>query len=265
VVPKTEYRSGPLTMDETDFSYVRGEKRFLNPSNYGLIALPVMREQWANRRLHLDETCNQPAPLSDQQKRALSLIVTKAEPLPDGAVTWRHSYAWNMDNLVYLPGWNSAYSQSVNIAALLFAECKTKDAGYLNLAIKAAHGLITPIANGGLLNDENGLTFFEEYPAPNGLSPYTLNAHILSLNVLYAMADRTEDERFKHFAELGTTTLLKLAPEYTSGKCIKYTLRENGNICHPDYDAYEVVLLNDLHQWTKDDRIRGLVERWTLK
>lgn len=69
-------------------------------------------------------------------------------------------------NMVFQPGFNSAFAQAVNIAALLFAECKIKDPAYFSLAKKATLGLITPIAQGGLLNEEDGMIFFEELPAP---------------------------------------------------------------------------------------------------
>lgn len=259
----TDYRSGPLTLNENDFSYVRGEKKFHNPSNYGIIASPdVPGGPWENRRQHLAENCNQSGPISDRQQRALDLIFKEATPLPNGGVTWRYDYALDYKNIVYLPGWNSAFSQSVNIAALLFAECKTKDKKYLDLASKAALGLITPISKGGLLNDDDGLTFFEEYPAAKGFSPYTLNAHILSLNVLYAMAAASNDAKFKHFADLGTETLVKLAPQFSEPTCIKYRLKDTDRACHPDYDAYESLLLDDLHKWTNDDRIQKLADQW---
>jgi hypothetical protein len=91
------------------------------------------------------------------------------------------------------------------------------------------------------------MVFFEEIPAPKGLSPHILNADILSINVLFAIAARTGDERFKDLADRGADSLLKLAPQYDAPKCIKYALKQNDE-CHPDYVAYEVVLFDDLAQ-----------------
>jgi hypothetical protein len=43
--------------------------------------------------------------------------------------------------------------------------------------------------------------------------------------VLFAMAARTNDERFKDFADRGADTLLNLTPQYDAPKCIKYALK----------------------------------------
>ena len=192
------------------------------------------------------------------------MIVQHAQPLPNGAMTWRYDFEWNYLNMVFQPGFNSAFAQAVNIAALLFAECKTKDRAYLDLAKKAALGLITPIEDGGLLDDEDRKTFFEELPAPNGLSSHILNADILSINVLFAIAQRTSDERFKDFAERGAETLLKLAPQFDAPDCVKYALKQTDG-CHPDYVAYEAVLFDDLAQWTSDNRFKQLSARWASR
>lgn len=255
------YWERPLTLDPSDLSYVQ---HFHNPSNYGLMGLPLIDKPWESRRLHLNANCNQAAALTDRQKLAFSLILKHADSLPNGAVTWRYDYALNYLHLVFEPGFNSAFSQAVNISALLFASCKTRDPIYLDIARKATLGLITPIDQGGLRSSDNGMTFFEELPAPNGLSPHILNADILSVNVLFAMAEKTDDEQFKEFAEKGARTLLDVAPQYDAPKCIKYALKQI-DACHPDYDAYDSVLFDDLAQWTGDDRFEKLSERWASR
>ena len=252
-----DYWNGPLTVDEKTLEYVRGKTRFRNPSNYGLAALPIGLAKWRNRVLRLDADCNQPAPLTDNQKLAFDLIVNRAERLPNGAMTWRYDFALNYPNVVHQPGFNSAFAQAVNIAALLFAECKTKYPAYLELAKNAALGLITPLSDGGLFNDEGQITFFEELPAPKGMSAHILNADILRINVLFAVAARTADERLRDFAERGAETLLKLAPQYDAPKCIKYDLKQIDG-CHPDYIAYEAVLFDDLAEWSGNDRFRRI-------
>ena len=49
-----DYWNGSLTLDPNTLEYVRGEKRFRNPSNYGLVALPVGLPKWRNRILHFE-------------------------------------------------------------------------------------------------------------------------------------------------------------------------------------------------------------------
>ncbi|MBR0801799.1 hypothetical protein JQ615_41430 [Bradyrhizobium jicamae] len=260
--PSTRYWAGPTTLDENDLLSVRGEERFHNPSNYGLVGLPIISEPWANFRLHFDKDCYQAAPLTSRQQLAIDRIVRTAEELPNGTMTWRYDFALNYLNLVYEPGFNSAFSQAVNIAALLFAECKTGKAEYFALAKAASKALILPISEGGLLNDEDGLTFFEELPAPKGLSPYILNAHIFSTNVLYAMANRANDNSFGDYARRGVETLIKLIPRYDDPKCIRYDLINANPPCNPDYDAYEAVLLDDLYEWSYDERVSKIAARW---
>jgi hypothetical protein len=91
---------------------------------------------------------------------------------------------------------------------------------------------------------------------------------ILSINVLFAIAQRTSDERFKDFAERGAETLLKLAPQFDAPDCIKYALKQTDG-CHPDYVAYEAVLFDDLAQWTSDNRFKicplGFTRNLSLK
>jgi hypothetical protein len=119
-----DYWNGPLTLDPNTLDYVRNQQRFRNPSNYGLAALPVGLPKWRNRALHLDTRCNQPSPLTDRQKLAFEMIARQAEPLPNGAMTWRYDFALNYLNMVFLPGFNSAFSQAVNIAALLLQNAR---------------------------------------------------------------------------------------------------------------------------------------------
>ncbi|MCC8957637.1 hypothetical protein H8B02_30660 [Bradyrhizobium sp. Pear77] len=67
MITTADFWDGPVTLDPNDLSYVRGEKRFHNPSNYGLQALPDLAEPWINRRMHFDESCNQANPLTPRQ------------------------------------------------------------------------------------------------------------------------------------------------------------------------------------------------------
>jgi hypothetical protein len=111
------------------------------------------------------------------------------------------------------------------------------------------------------VNDKDRIMFFEELPAPKGMSAHILNADMLSINVLFAVAARTADERFRHFAERGAETLLELAPQYDAPKCIKYDLKQIDG-CHPYYVGHEAVLSDDLAEWNGNDRFRELAARW---
>ncbi|MCC8957623.1 hypothetical protein H8B02_30590 [Bradyrhizobium sp. Pear77] len=256
-----DYWNGPRTLDPGTLEYVRGEKRFRNPSNYGLSTLPIGLPKWRNRSLRFDESCNQAAELTPAQNNAIRLIVEQADEIPNGGKTWRYNFALNFEKMVYQPGFNSAFAQAINIAALLFAECKTKDPAYLDLIRSAGLTLITPISDGGVMNTADGMTFFEEMPAAPGMSPYILNAHLLSINVLFALSKRTGDKRFEEAARRGIETFIKLEPQYTAPHCIKYALKLRDD-CRPEYDDYDSVLLDEIAAWTGDERFHKYARLW---
>jgi hypothetical protein len=252
------YYSHDFRVDPETLTFVHSGRHFLNPSRFGIAGLPSAPDE-TNRRSHLDEKCNQAEPPTEQQRLAWSLLVKHAEALPNGAVTWRYDFALNYLNMVFQPGFNSAFAQAINIEALLFAECKTKEQRYLDLALKATDGLVTPILEGGLLNTEKGMTFFEEMPAPPELAPHILNADLLSVNVLYAVSKWAP--RFKPYADRGAKTLERMLPLYEDGTCIRYDLKEPRR-CTVSYVAYNAMLLDDLSEWTGNDTFKNTAARW---
>ena len=211
---------GPVTLDESDLTLRRGDLRFRNVAVLGDTLLPG-----SSHSSHLPADCGQSEPLSARQQLALHLIKQYAIELPTGALTWTNDFANIFGDLLVESGWNSAYSQAVIAQGLLFAFCKTNDLQYRDMAVQAGRALIMPVSAGGLLNADGGFTFFEEVPAAKGLMPYVLNADIYSINVLYQLADLTEDERFRHAAVEGAASLKTLLPMYDTGSWVRYSLR----------------------------------------
>jgi hypothetical protein len=218
--PTTPYWNGPLTLNKQTLAYERGAHVFENASNLGLVALPAHKTDFSNRQLPLKEDCNQAHPLSEDQKRAIGLLHSKAI-LKDGMAVWHYNYDQQANDVVVLAPYPSAFSQAINIHALLFAYCKTLDSAHLELAIKAGDGMLTTVANGGTRNG----WWFEEQPAPKGYMPYILNAHIYSLVVLYALSETSGLVRFRFAAEQGVKILDQLLMNFDTGSWTRYDLR----------------------------------------
>jgi len=221
LAPLTPYWMAHRTLNLNTLAYESPEGLvFHNPAALGRYALPPPRADWSQRSGILDGACQQASPLTAIQKRAIALLHEQAKPAASGMV-WNYDYDTSYNDIVVKAPYPSAFAQAINIQALLFAYCKTKDRTHLDLAIKAGDAMLLRIEEGGVRNGD----WFEEMPAPRGLTPYILNGHLYSVVVLYELAEVSGCARFETAAKRGTAAFTNLINEFDTGYWTRYDLR----------------------------------------
>lgn len=224
--PAVAYWRGTYHWDEAILAYRDDERVYVNPSNWGLLGLPEQGpSRFSSRRTAPGTDCRPRAALTERQRRLAEHVVAQAHRLPNGSLTWLYNHEANANDLILLPPYNSAFSQAVNVHLMIHVFCLTGEERYIETARKGADALIAPIADGGLTNDADGETWFEEGPNVQGLAPYILNAHIYSINVLFLLAERTGDGKYAEAARRGAASLERLLYKFDTGYWTRYDLR----------------------------------------
>ena len=221
--PDTEYWKSKLVFDPETQCYLSGDNKFCNASNYGLSGLPPNREDLSERKSRLPKDCGQETPLTDLQKQSLRLMKETAIPRENGIV-WEYDYDTRANDILIYAPYPSAFSQAVNIHALLFGYCKTGEKSYQDLAKLAGNGMLIPFEKGGMRVGD----FFAESPLPEGYLAYTLNGHMYSVAMLYALHESTGDKKFLKAAEEGTDWLEENYKLFDTGYWTRYDLRPRG-------------------------------------
>ncbi len=249
--------------DEGAFAYRGGGRIFTNPSNWALQGLPQPDgNPFSNRRTVLDAACNSPSGFSERQRRLADHSIARAQMLPSGALTWVYDYESQANDVLFMPPFNSAFSQAANLHLLLYAHCQTHDARYLDAARRAGDALIAPIREGGLTNDGAGETWFEETPNADGLNPYILNAHIYAINVLFLLGEVTRDQRYADAAQRGTASLERLLPKFDAGYWTRYDLRPRYFEMYLEVQRPPGVAIRRVELWKRGSRERAAA--WSL-
>lgn len=224
VANPTPWWTSTKSFDSESQLFILGGRKVANPGGWGLMGLPSRPGTEARRTFGVS-ACDQSGGLSDTQRKTLWAIETYAVPVGEDGITWLYGYATNANDSLILPPYNSSFSQAAITHALLVAYCSTKVEKYRRLAIKAGNNLIAPIEDGGLARRTGDHVWFKEMPGPVGLTPYILNAHLYSVNVLYLLSEMVDESRFREAAEQGARTVQVLLPEFDTGYWSRYDLR----------------------------------------
>lgn len=145
--PLTQYWVDKPTWDEKLLAYRRGEKIYVNASNWGLTGLQSDEDSpYGSRRTSPGTFCKEKREFSELQRQLADHVVAQARPIPNGSLTWFYDYDQNSHDQILRAPLNSAFSQAVNLHFMLLAHCRTNDARYLETAKKAADALITPVS-----------------------------------------------------------------------------------------------------------------------
>ncbi|MCV9941153.1 D-glucuronyl C5-epimerase family protein [Boseaceae bacterium BT-24-1] len=261
--PTAQYWRDKPQWDEDHLAYRSGDKIYVNASNWGLTGLGSDdHAPYGSRRTSPGTFCKEQQDFTARQQRLADHVVAQARPLPNGSLTWLYDYEQNSNDQLLLPPMNSAFSQAVNLHFMLLAHCRTKQARYLETAKKAGDALITPVGQGGLLNDAAGETWFEEGPGAPGLMPYILNAHIYSLNVLFLLAEQSGDERYRQAAQRGAESLARMLYKFDTGYWTRYDLRPRYHTLNLEVHFDPKVRVE--HIELRDRNGEGPQSRWSI-
>lgn len=173
----------------------------------------------------------------------------------DGAFRYQFSWQYNVNGQTLAPGWASGIAQGQALSALARAYDMTGDSRYRDAGSKALKFLLTPVAQGGVMDTMAGLhpslsgyIFFQEY-VTNPPS-YVLNGYMSILMSLYDWSyTKSGDAPLagSYFGK-GMDTLEHILPYYDVGGVSSYDMSQiTYNQLPAVYADYHILVLNLLH------------------
>jgi glycosyltransferase involved in cell wall biosynthesis len=158
--------------------------------------------------------------------------------------------------------WVSCLGQSLGLSILLRAEQRGGDEGFATAATAAARLLRVPLSDNGVLFEQDGLVFLEEYPEPD--PAHALNGFMTGMFGLHEY-HRARGEPWAHelFVRCVETVRLRL-PEYEARAGLRYDLGSDAVVSTDDY-YYLVQQLRALGRLTGDSFFDQWARRWARK
>ena len=124
-----------------------------------------------------------PDPINDiYAQKAMQWIIDNADVNSNGLYVWNYQFYTEFFNHKIYPPWKSAFGQAYVLFALLLWYMHTNQQIYKDMALGAAQALITPIKQGGLMNQLDDGLWFEELPPPAHTEIF--NGHLAALLAL---------------------------------------------------------------------------------
>ena len=189
-------------------------------------------------------------------------LAANLEQNPCGLWVWNHHFDWDYRETLQAP-WYSGLAQGQGVSLLLRAYAQTGNEKYQQAAEQAFVSLTQPIAQGGVLfEDEDENLWIEEYLVDP--PTHILNGFMWALWGVFDFwlnrADRSANEIFDHGAE----TLLHNLARFDTGYWSLY--EQSGThlkmLASPFYHRLHVVQLRVMANLTGDLRFAEVADRW---
>jgi heparosan-N-sulfate-glucuronate 5-epimerase len=248
----------------------------------GLQYNPIAIAQWglANNNIFC-ETNNESR--RGKTIKAANWLTANLEKNPQGLWVWNHHFNWDYRDTLKAP-WYSGLAQGQGISLLLRAYAETRDEKYQQAAYRAFISLTKPIADGGVLfEDEEKNLWIEEYLVDP--PTHILNGFIWALWGVFdywlsgecgASAPAREtcsadnpvrenpDLTARAIFDRGVQTLLANLPRYDTGYWSLY--EQSGTrvkmLASPFYHRLHIVQLRVMATLTGDSRFTQFADRW---
>ncbi len=174
-------------------------------------------------------------------------------------------------------GWTSSMSQGQALSVLARAYYLTKNSKYVKSGQKVLGYLLTPISEGGVMDDLGALNgklknkiFFQQYV--NSTPTYTLNGHIFTLIGLYDWSKVYCPENIYYcniagqYWKKGLDSLKCILPYYDIGSFTSYDLYHIVKRSFPSssdfYHSIHIEQMNVLYNITGDEYFKKLRDLW---
>lgn len=182
-----------------------------------------------------------------------------------GMAVWTYPF----ENTYYgVPaGWISGIGQS-HIAAVLYrAYLLTGEDEFREISEKAMRVYLVPMADGGVVTEDETGFWIQEIPNPKGIAHSVLNGHITAIFGVMDMAELTGDERYGDIVEKGIDAVRGQIRNFDAGTTSWYELR--GTPEHPrklapvkGYNAFHVGQLRRLYKIDGDPVFKEMADRF---
>jgi len=196
--------------------------------------------------------------------KAAGWLAANLEQNVHGLWVWNHHFDWDYRDMLKAP-WYSGLAQAQGISLLLRAYVHPHSDGceYLRAAEKALIALTRPIAEGGVLfEDDNKDLWIEEYL----VNPPThiLNGFMWALWGVFDFWLARKDASAKVIFDRGVATLLRNLARFDTGYWSLY--EQSGTrlkmLASPFYHQLHIVQLSVMFKLTGDVRFAAVAEKW---
>jgi len=160
------------------------------------------------------------APVANIEKYAAVEWLKRPENqiILDDAITYQFNFKNAYNDVVTQAPWVSAFSQAYIVRLL---NGFRYDAEIKQLVGRIIYAYGVPLSQNGLSSvDKSGMIYFEEVPN----ATHVLNAHLISVAELTAIAEFSEDQRIRSLSAAGVETLRDKLWKFDSGYWMRYDL-----------------------------------------
>ena len=194
--------------------------------------------------------------------RAANWLCDHLEQNPHGLWVWNHHFDWDYRDTLTAP-WYSGLAQGQGVSLLLRAHAHTRDNRYLQAAERAFATLTRPIADGGVLvEDEEKNLWIEEYLVHP--PTHILNGFMWALWGVWDFWCARADAEAKEIFDLAVNTLIRNLRRYDTGYWSLY--EQSGTrlrmLASPFYHRLHIVQLQVMAQLTGQTEFAKVAERW---
>lgn len=193
---------------------------------------------------------------------AADWLTDNLEQNSHGLRVWNHHFDWDYRDTLKAP-WYSGLAQGQGVSLLLRAHAQIKDDKYQRAAEKAFVALTRPVAEGGVLfEDEQRSMWIEEYL----VNPPThiLNGFMWALWGVFDFWLTHADASAKEIFDRGVGTLVHNLDRFDTGYWSLY--EQSGTrlkmLASPFYHRLHIVQLRVMSMLTGDVRFAAVAERW---
>ena len=222
---------------------------------------PIAIAQWG--LAHYNQFCVTGDEIrSHKTLKAANWLCDNLEQSSQGLWVWNHHFDWDYRDTLKAP-WYSGLAQGQGVSLLLRAHTHTGDTKYLQAADRAFVSLTRPIAEGGVLfEDEEKNLWIEEYL----VNPPThiLNGSMWALWGVFDFWRARADTKAKETFDRGVNTLVHNLNRYDTGYWSLY--EQSGTrlkmLASPFYHQLHVVQLRVMAQLTGRTEFEEVADRW---
>lgn len=193
---------------------------------------------------------------------AADWLAANLEPNAHGLWVWNHHFDWEYRDTLKAP-WYSGLAQGQGVSLLLRAYAQTSDVKYEKAAEQAFISLTKPVAQGGVLfeDNENNL-WIEEYLVDP--PTHILNGFIWALWGVFDFWRARSDAVAKQIFDRGVQTLLHNLARFDTGYWSLY--EQSGTqlkmLASPFYHRLHIVQLRVMANLTGEHRFAEAADRW---
>jgi len=196
--------------------------------------------------------------LDDFKKHIRWLMINQKEGKRESAI-WTYDFDWHEGRTFLKAPWISAMSQGLAISCLIRAYRLNPDERLLETSYRGSKVFELEIENGGVRATENGIIFYEEYPAFPVVRIF--DGFVFGLLGLYDLYEETKDSHIKGLFDDGVEGVRSYLRNWNY-RNIWSLYGNHGYLSPPEYHKLNTVLLGALFRITHDPTLGEVWKAW---